>query len=551
MGGETSGYGSDNHQSPEISQQIWNNHNAGYESSSSYRDDRMKWGDRGVGFGKFWGHKELNHYDKTMNSDTPGWVKRGLERQGELIVANSSPAESPEQDFGDNDRPCTGSTTSQPKTYIRGQNIPLDTVELAERERRRQIALAHQQAIRQQLEEKEKRRKEERERKIREEREEELRIERERELDRQRRELELKKIQEKSERERKRNEVLHEALEKAATDKVEKQKLLKQNINENIKEKNKSPRKEEIASNNNHVTNDIQEDKLNNEKIDNKPEVKHQNIKETNRIEDEVNNNKSLTPRQQIVAIRDNNLAVMLPTHLDLLQGMQFAVLMPNGLPQALPLAIPIAMENTNERTQNRLLTPTQYRNNKQFCDSSTQTDSFDCNQNEAPDVAEKLSTLDINDNRNKKLKERKEVERPKWGVNKPQMRYLKQSEKDPLYQRRKIKQKIRQVKVYNDKYSNYSARSSDDSESNSPVHNRRRERVNRPSWRKNEHLFARNVSVYQTEIIPLESDRDQIYYKQHTHRCCCQCYTDKIHQNKNELPQCSSFGSIDDSQGD
>lgn len=110
MGGETSGYGSDNHQSPEVAQQqTWNNHNAGYESSSSYRDDRLKWGDRG----KFWVQREVNHYDKSMNSDTPGWVKRGLERQGELIVANSSPAESPEQDFGENDRPCTGSTTSQ------------------------------------------------------------------------------------------------------------------------------------------------------------------------------------------------------------------------------------------------------------------------------------------------------------------------------------------------------------------------------------------------------------------------------------------------------
>lgn len=114
MGGETSGYGSDNHHSPEVSHpQTWNNHNAGYESSSSYRDDRLKWGDRGVGLGKFWGQKEFNDYDKSLNSDTPGWVKRGLERQGELIVANSSPAESPEQDFGENERPCTGSTFSQ------------------------------------------------------------------------------------------------------------------------------------------------------------------------------------------------------------------------------------------------------------------------------------------------------------------------------------------------------------------------------------------------------------------------------------------------------
>lgn len=366
--------------------------------------------------------------------------------------------------------------------------------------------------------------------------------------------MELKKIQEKSERERKRKEALQEVLEKAAHERTDKQKLLKQNINENIKEKSKSPRKEEITLNINH---EIQEEKLNNEKIENKNEIK---VKETNRMEDEVNNNRSLTPRhQQLLSLRDNNLALVLQSPLDLLQGMQFAVLMPT-LTNSLPIAVPVAAENTNNiqqtsvRTQNRLLTPTQYRNNKQYCDSSTQTDSLDCNHNEThdeKDIREKLSTLDINENRNKKRKEML-GDRPKWGVNKPQMRYLKQSEKDPLYQRRKFKQKIRQIKVYNDKYSNYSARSSDDSQTNSPVHIRKRERASRASWRKNEQLFARNVSVYQTEIIPLESDRDQIYYKQHTHRCCCQCYSNKITQNRNELlPQCSSFGSIDDSQVD
>lgn len=423
---------------------------------------------------------------------------------------------------------------------------------MAERERRRQIAIAHQQAIRQQLEEKERKRKEERERRIREEREEELRIERERELDRQRREMELKKMQEKNEREQKRKQALQEALEKAASEKVDKQKLLKQNINENIKEKSKSPRKEEIASN---IELEKQEEKLNNERIENKAEVKVTNVKETNKVEDEANNNRSLTPRQQLLSIRDNNLALVLQSPLDLLQGMQFAVLMPT-LTNSLPIAVPIAADNVQQttRTQNRLLTPTQYRNNKQYSDSSTQTDCFDCNHNETQDekfVSEKLSSLDINENRSKKRREVAE-ERPKWGVNRPQMRYLKQSEKDPLYQRRKIKQKIRQIKVYNDKYSNCSARSSDDSQTNSPVHSRRRERVSRASWRKNEHLFARNVSVYQTEIIPLESDRDQIYYKQHTHRCCCQCFTEKLPQNRNELlPQCSSFASIDDSQAD
>lgn len=109
MGGETSGYGSDN--APEHHQSRWN-HQAGYESSSSFRDDRLKWGDRGVGVGKFWMPREITDYDKVLTTEAPNWVKRGLQRDGELVVSNTSPAESPEQDYGEHDRPCTASTTT-------------------------------------------------------------------------------------------------------------------------------------------------------------------------------------------------------------------------------------------------------------------------------------------------------------------------------------------------------------------------------------------------------------------------------------------------------
>lgn len=115
MGGETSGYGSDN--APEHLSR-WN-HQAGYESSSSFRDDRLKWGDRGVGVGKFWAPKEIiSDYDKVLTTEAPNWVKRGLQRDGELIVSNTSPAESPEQDYREQERPYTGSTTSQPPRYV-------------------------------------------------------------------------------------------------------------------------------------------------------------------------------------------------------------------------------------------------------------------------------------------------------------------------------------------------------------------------------------------------------------------------------------------------
>lgn len=570
----------------------------------------MKWGDRGVGVGKFWEAREINDYDKAINNDTPNWVKRGLQRDQELIVANSSPSESPEQDYGEHDRPCTGSSNSLPnkygniapfkdfnfdkyssfyfRSYIRGQNVHLEPAELAERERKRQIAIAHQEAIRQQLEDREKRKKEEREKRIQEEREEELRIEKEQEIERKRREMELKRVQEKQERERKRKAALQEALEIAereAREKKEKLRMQKQNINENTDHR-KTPDKEETiihnVLNNNEVelnnnkaeqqcnrnkqlenndSSNLNEDVCNNNtnlnNAVNKRERKLNNIsdsKESTLTENaheilatSINNsNDLLTPRfhQQLPMLKENNFALLLQTPVEMLQGMQFAVLMPttpSGIQQGLPIAVPISLMNDSEhiveRTENRILTPTQYRN-KRYCNSSTQTDFVDCNRNELQQdqryLNERFANMEINcENRNRKCRSTRNEERtrevaeerPKWGANRPPTRYIKQSEKDLLYQRRKLRQKIRQNKVYNDKGS---PRSSDDSQTASPVTHRRKgyveKRQSRALWRKNDHLFARNVSVYQTEIIPLESDKDQIYYKSHSHKCCCQC---------------------------
>lgn len=72
------------------------------------------------------------------------------------------------------------------KTYLRGQNIPVDEAILQERETKRLKALELQNAIKKQLEEKDRQRKEERERRLREERLEEERIKREREKERER-----------------------------------------------------------------------------------------------------------------------------------------------------------------------------------------------------------------------------------------------------------------------------------------------------------------------------------------------------------------------------
>lgn len=450
--------------------------------------------------------------------------------------------------------------------------------------------MAHQEAIRQQLEEREKNRRQERERRLQEEREEELRIERERKMEMERREIELRRLREKQEKEKQRKEALQEALklaEKDAKEKKDKQKLLKQNINESIAEKSKSPSKDELTNNSinmennldsnckstelNNISNSnnnlsrINEIECNNNKLNNKENEMFSGVgvetksfdqnNETimNKAENtpSPNSYRSLTPRQP--HCRDN-LAFLMQTPSESLQGMQFAVLMPNfgtNFTQGIPIAVPVNLANETiiaERTENRLLTPTIYRN-KQFCNSSTQTEFVEYNKNDTLDhshLSDKFSNMDLHyENRSRRNRMRNEdrntcreiivEDRPKWGANRPPTRYLKQSEKDPLYQRRKLRQKMREVQVYRNKSNNYSPHSSDDSQTASPVAYRRNgyveKRRSRALWRRNDHLFARNISVYQTEIIPLESDKDQIYYKSHLHKCCCQCLCEKSGQ--------------------
>ncbi|CAG9770712.1 unnamed protein product [Ceutorhynchus assimilis] len=565
-GGETSGYGSDSYPTPEYKKQNlppagnnsqWpgGNYQSGYESSSSCRDDRPRWGDKGVGVGKFWQPKE-EPYDQSTN-DPPNWVKRGLEADGAIVVANSSPSVSPEQRYEENDRPCTGSSFShQHKTYIRGQNIPIDSVELAQRERRRQLALAHQEAIRQQLEEREKKRQEERARRIREEREEELRIEREQEFERRRKLEEERAIQEKLERERKRKEAIKQALEIAEKEaKLEKIKLrmMKQsngsnselnNITENIVEKPKLPASE---------VNENVEEKLNNTKDISLTPKKDNITKEINNNLSEppeimpnpsvspsksttslhssvINNNqeRSLTPIMQ--SPRNNQFTYFFQPTLDTLQNIQYAVLIPSA---QYPVALPVSEINSvlnSARTENRILTPTRYRNNVSKCDSSTQTDSLNSARSSSETgekyLRDKMSNMDLsyeNKRRDRRSRSESMDERPKWGVNRPPTRYMKQSEKDPLYQRRKLRQKRDNAnKSYDEK------NSSDDSHIGTPVRYRKKDvvdkRHSRARWRTEERMFNGNLKMYQREIAPLESDRDHLYVK-----CCCNCRRHKV----------------------
>ncbi|XP_008200212.1 probable WRKY transcription factor protein 1 isoform X2 [Tribolium castaneum] len=558
MGCETSGYGSDNPtNNPE--NQVTNQ--SGYESSSSYKDDRPKWKDKN----KFWDCGE---------NDPPSWVKRGLQRDEEIVVSNTSPAESPQQHEEDVERPYTSSSAFN-RTFIRGQNIPVDSTELAERERRRQIAIAHQEAIRQQLEERERRRLEEKQKRIKEEQEEELRIEREQEIERRRKENELRAIREKQERERKRKEAIKEALELAEKEaKMEKmkQKIMKQN-NVIVEEgKNNIEKENETISKKNNLEQEINNNSNNNNNnkclvVSPRPEVLNNevnnNLEVTGKSLSPRNNDRSNTPRNvksscsfQVLTTPRTEMALVLQTPLETLQNMQYAVLMPglggnNAVPIAIPLAIAPEKNNGNysARTENRILTPTQYRNkNRTVCDSSTQTEcDFNNveNSNNQKFIREKLTNLELNyDNKNRRERRSRSddrcEEKPKWGANRPPTRYMKQSEKDPFYQRRKMRQKTRDYK-----------NSSDESQTGSPRSYRKKnyveKRHTRALWRKNDHFFARNIRMYQTEIVPLESDKEQIYYPQKCDCCCrCRCETKteilKIEtspRDDHRLPEC------------
>lgn len=584
-GSETSGYASDNPIQPGYIPPSHFQGQSGYESASS-RDDRPRWKDKVMS--SDWEQKESN-VSSTRTNEPPNWLKRGLEQGGQIEVTNSSPSESPEQDYIDQDRPFTGSSSTKSRsvcniiydylgsmmdskmkksdqgcrifilnffhrTYIRGQNIRLDLVELAERERKREIALQHQQAIRNQLEERERKRSAERRRRIKEEYEEELRIAKEQELERRRHEYEQKILQEKHEKEEKRKAAMREAIELAEKEaKLQKMKLklLKQQKN-NINLKNEhllveTPTKEcDRNIGNNVVTEkeksnltprnfsvsqkDENRDNLNNtqpSKIENRTtEISIKNNLESEHYSKDAHNNlnENMKVFPKTVQNQENeNVTIVIPSNFEALQHFKYAVLMSIPSSAAVPIAIPVASENavTSTRTENRILTPTQYRQkNKLMCDSSTQTedsriDKYHRDKNTNIDsVYESRSRKGRTSSRNENFSDR-----PKWGVNRPPTRYLKQSEKDLVYQRKKLRQK-NEENLYDDK------NSSDESQMGTPRYRKRShmdKRHPRSLWRKHasEEVFRRDVRMYQSEIIPIEADKNNVCFE---HRCCCKC---------------------------
>ncbi|XP_050539796.1 myb-like protein X isoform X2 [Daktulosphaira vitifoliae] len=253
------------------------------------------------------------------------------------------------------------------RTYLLGQNIPLTSEEVTNREIKRQKALELQEAIKQQLKERQIKKKEEIERKKLEDLAEERRIKRQQEIEKQRLEEEIKHQREKELCDERKAKAMQEVLENA-------QKQAKEDKSKHLKKKRST------------------QEKLN-EKL---PEVVVTETVKNTEDESIVNiENK----HQPAVELKNKEITSKLP-EVDL---------------QTSPTKI----------DRPKLLTPSKFRNQTTSIGTQTETGSKSMNT-----IYQKSIELD---------------KRPKWGVNRPEVQYVKQSAKDLNY-----KSKLRQKSNWN-----------------------------------------------------------------------------------------------------
>ncbi|XP_049874727.1 myb-like protein X isoform X2 [Pectinophora gossypiella] len=475
---------------------------------SATDEGRPRWGDRGVATGRLWEPTNPNARLPQMPNQkkgTPSWVERGLnmiDNTADVLVIDQR--SSTNSGFECDGSSCNGSDEGN-RTFLRGQNVPLEPEVKAQRENQRLKALELQSAILSQLEDREKRRIEERERKLREERLEELRIQRQQEEDRIRLEEEKRRNEEKQLQEQRKLETLKKALEEAEKKaKLEKEKRfisLKQNMNSNIVTNDIKTKVEENVSTESPIYSEAVSPTKSNRTYDvhsAKSQKKETNSQQTT----EFNSPRSAGPGNLNLYIHNGPPLALADNQFNIVpigingngelvsaqpNGIQLAVLVPQNLSNSLYSVSLNSLNNVNELSETgKVLTPRKYRIAKTK-DVSTQTDPVICRSSndkilETEDVErnndKEYSNIDENapqdSNHNTLKKDRrfrseerykKDIEnRPKWGVNRPAAQYKKQSEKDPFYsQKRKMRQK------YRAQARQYMSQSSDDSRSPSP----------------------------------------------------------------------------------
>lgn len=166
------------------------------DSSINYqksREGRAKWGSY-----LFDSFAKDNNGRSSRNTNGPVWLEKSL------------------SEARDSEEETMSISVHSVSSFLRGQNAPVDAYILAERESKRRKAMELQQAIKEQLEEREKIKRLERERQWQQEKLEEERLSRQMDMEKQRLEKEQKFQNEKLENERRKEETMKKALEKAA-----------------------------------------------------------------------------------------------------------------------------------------------------------------------------------------------------------------------------------------------------------------------------------------------------------------------------------------------
>lgn len=157
---------------------------------------RAKWGQMGGSY--LFDSFTKDNGRSSRNTNGPVWLEKSL------------------SEARDSEEETMSISVHSVASFLRGQNVPLDPMVLAERESKRRKAMELQQAIKEQLQERENLKKIEKEKQYQFERKEEERLARQVEQERKRLEMEQNMQYEKVEAERKKEEAMRKALEKAS-----------------------------------------------------------------------------------------------------------------------------------------------------------------------------------------------------------------------------------------------------------------------------------------------------------------------------------------------
>ncbi|XP_015379927.1 PREDICTED: histone-lysine N-methyltransferase, H3 lysine-79 specific isoform X2 [Diuraphis noxia] len=326
-------------------------------------------------------------YLTNEKNETPTWVEYSSENPSATNEIGKTQFQNTHKpsDFGGSCDTLSSldSNNVYNRTYLLGQNIPLTSEELAAREIKRQKAMELQEAIKQQLKERQLKKKEELEKKKQDDLVEERRIQRQQEIEKKRLEDELKRQREKELFDERKAKAMQEVLENA-------QKQAKEDKSKHMQKKRQN--QEEIK-----------------DKISTEPTVVVSNSSE------------SCEPKCETKCEPKCETKICLEPKAQLNTSSPVEIKEIPKLPDV-DVTLQTSLSPLNHQ---KVLTPSKFRN--QTTSVAIQTDILKKPVKTSVGNAYQKS-IDLD-------------QRPKWGVNRPEVQYIKQSAKDPNYQL-KLRQK-------------------------------------------------------------------------------------------------------------